>query len=155
MPSKCVDAPDGKAVVRLPRDREGDEPDQVDHEDEDQQGRDVGEPAADRLRRQALLGDLHLGDLVDRLPDRLPAVECLPAHEDEADEDRQDGAEHQVDDRLGDREVERAEVDRDPLVLLELGRRVEFAAGERRRGQREEEHRRGEQRAPHARGSWA
>ena len=105
-------------------------------EDEDQQRRHVREPAADRLRRQALLGDLHLRDLVDRLADRLPAVERLAAHQDEAEQDRQDGAEHQVDDRLRDREVERAEVDRDPLVLLELGRRVELAAREGRRGQR-------------------
>ena len=45
-------------------------------------------------------------------------------------------AEHQVDDGLRDREVERAEVDRHPLVLLELLRRVELAARERVRRQR-------------------
>ena len=40
-------------------------------EDEEHQRRDVREPAADRLRRQALLGDLRLGDLVDLLAERL------------------------------------------------------------------------------------
>ena len=37
-----------------------------------------------------------------------------------AEQDRQHCPEHQIDDGLRDREVERAEVDREPLVLLEL-----------------------------------
>ena len=63
--------------------------------------------------------------------------------------DRQHAPEHQVDDGLRDREVQRAEMDRHPLVLLELLRRVELAARERVRGQQQRERREGEQRAPH------
>ena len=53
--------------------------------------------------------------------------------------DREDRPEHQVRDGLRDREVDRPEVDRDPVVLLELGRRVEVPAreGGLRREQRE------------------
>jgi hypothetical protein len=65
------------------------------------------------------------------LADRLPTVERLPAHEHEPEQHRQCGAEPEVDHGLRDRQVERAEVDRDPLVLLELRRRVELAARER------------------------
>jgi len=65
------------------------------------------------------------------------------AHQPDPEQDRADGAEHQVRDGLRDREVERAEVDRHPLVLLELGRRVEVAARERAR-RREQRDGRGE-----------
>ena len=51
----------------------------------------------------------------------------------------------QVDDRLRDREVERAEVDRDPLVLLELRRRVEVPPREGGLRREERERREDEQ----------
>src|SRR5512132_1874233 len=135
-----VDAPGRDAVVRLPGDRQRNEAQQVDDEDEQQQRRDVREPAADRLGREPLLRDLRLRDLVDRLADRLalarPFAEVV-AHQEDPEQDRHDRAEHQVDDSLRDREVERAEVDRDPWVLLELRRGVEVSA--RERGRREGE----------------
>ena len=74
---------------------------------------------------QPLLGDLRLRDLVDLLAERLATARLLGPHQRDAEQDRQRGADHQVDDGLRDREVQRAEVDRDPLVLLELRRRVE------------------------------
>jgi hypothetical protein len=86
----------------------------------------------------ALVGDLHLGDLVDRLAERLAPVRAasrLHAHQHEPEEDR-DSAEEQVGDGLVDREVERPKVDRHPLVQRPLGGRVELlllAAGLRRR----------------------
>ena len=141
-----VDPPGRETVPRLPRQRQRDEAEQVDHEDEEEQRRDVGEPAGDRLGREPLFGDLRLGDLVERLADRLPLAgqESEPAaHREEPEPDRAQRPQHQVDDRLRDREVERAEVDRDPLVLLELGRRVEVAA--RERGLRREERERPEE----------
>ena len=49
----------------------------------------------------------------------------------------------QVDDGLRDREVERAEVDRDPLVLLELLRRIELVRARTRLRGRDERERRG------------
>src|SRR5262249_12099826 len=73
------------------------------------------------------------------------AIQRLPAHEKEAEEDRDGGAEQQVDDRLRDRQVERAEVDRDPFVLDELLRRVELALRERARRGEERECNRDEQ----------
>src|SRR5919201_4117226 len=140
-----VDAPDRHAVVRLAGERQRDEPDRVHDPDEEHQRRDVREPAADRLRRQTRLGDLGLRDLVDLHADRAAPVQRPAAHQDEAEQDRRGAPDHEVDDGLRDREVERAEVDRDPLVLLELGRRVEVAAREggarereRRQRQREE-----------------
>ena len=60
-------------------------------------------------------------------------------------------AEQQVHDRLVDREVERAEVDRDPRVELELVLGMELALGERRRGQRERQQRERSDEAPHSR----
>src|SRR5436190_19102692 len=131
-----IDPPRRDPVVGLARQRQRNEPEQVDDEDEQEQRRDVRKPASDRLGGQALLGDLDLRDLVELLADGLPRVRLdgeAPAHEDEAEQDRQDGAEHQVDDGLRDREVERAEVDRNPFMLLELRRRVERAARERSR----------------------
>ena len=84
--------------------------------------RAVREPAGDRLRRQALLGDLRLRDLVDQLAQRLAPVgpstggrqrmKTMPIT---IESDR---AEQQVGDGLVDRHVERADVDRDPLVQL-------------------------------------
>jgi hypothetical protein len=119
-----------------------DEPEHVHDPDEEKQGGDVREPAPDRLRRQPLLCDLHLRDLVHLLADRLAAADVLvgghlPAEQAEPEEDGQHGAEHQIHDSLRDREVEAADMDRDPLVLLELGRRVELAArpGRRREGE--------------------
>ena len=53
-----VDAPDRDAVLGLAGQRQRDEAEEVDHEDEEHQRRDVREPAADRLVRQPLLGDL-------------------------------------------------------------------------------------------------
>ncbi len=76
-----VDPPRRDAVPRLARQRQRDEPEQVDHEDEEHQRRDVREPAADRLRRQALLGDLRLRDLVGQLADRLAAPGMRAAFE--------------------------------------------------------------------------
>src|SRR5919197_455556 len=145
-----VDPPDRDVVPGLAGQRQGDEPDHVHDPDEEHERRDVREPAADRLRRQALLGDLRLGDLVDLLPHRPAPGQRRAAHQDEAEEDRQRAADHQVDDRLRDREVERAEVDRDPLVLLELGRGVEVAAREGRARQREGGKGEREEPAPHA-----
>src|SRR5262245_43662485 len=147
-----VDPPGRDPVPGLPRQRQRDEPEQVDDENEEQQRRDVREPAADRLRRQSLFGDLDLRDLVELLADRLPRVRLdakVPAHQDEAEQDRQHRPEQEVDDRLRDREVERAEVDRHPFVLLELLGRVELAARERRGRENEREQRDREQPRPH------
>ena len=102
--------------------------------------------------RQTLLCDLLLCDVVDQLADRLAAAVLAarpPAHEDETESDRDDGGDHQIGDGLRDRQVERPEMDRDPLVLLELDRRVELAAGRGRARQREREQRDGEQAVPH------
>ena len=107
-----VDAPEsGCRATCLAGERQRDEPEHVDDPDEEHQRRDVREPAADRLRRQPLLGDLHLRDLVDLLADRLAAAEALvraelPAHQADPEQDRQHRAEHQVRDRLVDRHVE-------------------------------------------------
>ena len=103
--------------------------------------------------RQSLLGDLRLRDLVDLLAEGLPRVRLdlhAPAHEEDPERHRQHRAEHQVDDGLRDRQVERADVDRDPLVLLELVGRVELAAGERARRREQGERREEEERAPHS-----
>ena len=105
-----VDAPDREAVPRLAGERQRDEAEEVDDEDEEQQARHVGEPAADRLRRQALLGDLRLRDLVDLLADRLACARLdadARAHEEDPERHRDDRADHQVHDRLVDRHVER------------------------------------------------
>ena len=91
--------------------------------------RDVREPAADRLRRQALLGDLHLRDLVDELAERLSLRRLAPdldPHEDDPDHAREERAEQQVRDGLVDRQVERPEVDRDPLMQRPLRSGVEL-----------------------------
>src|SRR4051794_13691199 len=147
-----VDAPGRDAVVRLARDRQRDEAEQIDHEDEQQQRRDVREPARDRLRRQTLLRHLHLSDLVDRLADRLARAGTLvepEPHQEDPEQDCHQRAQHQVDDRFGDREVERAEMDRHPLLLLELLRRIEVAARECRGRKREGEQDDGEQAVPH------
>src|SRR6478735_7808311 len=76
-----VDPPDRDPVVGLPGQRQRYEAEEVDDEDEEHQRRDVREPAADRLVRQALLGDLRLRDLVDDLAERLPAAGPLDAHQ--------------------------------------------------------------------------
>jgi hypothetical protein len=117
-------------VPLLVGEREWDEAEQVDHEDEEHQRRDVREPAVDALCRQSLLGHLRLRDLVDLLAEclRPPAAR---AHQRHADDHRQDRPEDQVGDCLGDREVERAEMDRDPRMLLELLGRVELPLRER------------------------
>jgi hypothetical protein len=67
-----------------------------------------------------LLRDLCLRDLVDLLADRAPPRQHSPAHEHETEEDRHRGSEQEVGDGLRDREIERAEVNRHPRVLLEL-----------------------------------
>ena len=134
-----VDPPRRDVVPRLAGQRQRDEAEQVDHEDEEQQGRDVREPAAERLRRQPLLRDLILRELVQRLADRLALArqQGEPApHREDPERARQDGAEHEIRDRLRDRQVDRADVDRDPRVLLELRRRVEVP---RRRGRNGDE----------------
>ena len=80
----------------------------------------------------ARLGDLLLDELVDRLAGRLPAVGAQrepEAHEPDAEEDREEPAQPEVDDRLVDREVERADLDRDPRVEDELVLRVEVPGG--------------------------
>src|SRR5215471_253150 len=141
-----VDPPGRYAVPRLPRQRERDEAEEVDDEDEQQQRGHVREPAAHRLRRQPLLRDLRLRHLVQRLADRLPPIgqQGEPAaHREDPESDRAQRPEHQVDDGLRDRQVQRPEVDGDPVVLLELGRRVEVPARERRL--RDHERQRGEE----------
>ena len=77
-----VDAPDGDAVPRLAGQRQRDEAEDVDRPDEQQQREDVREPEAHGLGRQALLGDLHLRDVVDPLADGLPLAGL--AHQPEA-----------------------------------------------------------------------
>src|SRR5437764_3747564 len=144
-----VDAEDRDAVPRLARQRKRDEPDQVDDEDEEHQRGDVREPAPDRLRGQALLGHLRLGHVVDQLAGRPAAGQRRPAHQDEPEQHRQRAADHQVPDGLRDREVQRAEVDRHPLVLLELRRRVEMPARVGGGGKREREEREGRETRPH------
>ena len=130
-------------MVGLARERQRDEAEQVDHEDEEQQRATYGNQRADRLGGSPCSRDLRLGDLVDRLADRLPCCSGSSASRlrivKMPSAIVQERAEHQVDDRLRDREVERAEVNRDPLVLLELRRRVEVAPreGGLRREQRE------------------
>src|SRR5262249_9671664 len=135
-----------------------------DDEDEEEQRRDVREPAPDRLRRQALLGDLGLRDLVEGLADRLPAIRQereLRAHQDDSENDRKGRSDQEGGHRLGDRKVEPADVDRNPVVLLELGRRIEVAAGEGGRRKpygAEAQSDRSDPKtcppAPHALGSW-
>ena len=70
-----VDAPGRKrnpAYVELvARERQGDEADHVEREDEEEERGHVGEPGADRLGWQPLLGDLGLCQLVKGLADRL------------------------------------------------------------------------------------
>src|SRR5579864_4788717 len=123
-----VDPPRRHAVPLLAGERQGDEADDVHRPDEEKERRDVREPAADRLVRQPLLGDLRLRELVHRLADGLPLARQQrqpAAHGEEAEQDRQQRAEREVDDSLVDRHVERAEVDADPLLELELVGRIE------------------------------
>ena len=136
-------------VPLLVRERQRDEADQVDDEDEEHQRGDVREPAVDRLRRQPLLGDLGLRDLVDLLAERLRPDRRRARISPTPRIMVRSGTEHQVGDRLRDREVERADVDRDPRVLLELLRRVELALRQRDLRQREREQRHGDERALH------
>src|SRR5579862_1871573 len=96
--SRRVDAPDGNVVVRLARERQRNEADQVDDEDEEHQRRDVREPERDRLVRQAGLGDLRLRDVVERLAEGLPAIGNLPEvepHEQDPEQARERGADEQ------------------------------------------------------------
>src|SRR5207302_511261 len=96
----------------------------------------VREPAADRLGRQPLLRNLRLRDLVERLAHGLTAARQqgeTTAHREDAERDRQRCADREIDDRLVNRHVERAEVDGDPLLELELVRRVE-RSGDHLRG---------------------
>ena len=77
---------------------------------------------------QARLGDLRLGDVVDHLADGLPRPgdgREPPAHRQDPDQDRERGADQEVDDGPVDRHVDRAEVDRHPVLELELVGRVE------------------------------
>ena len=115
---------------RLVRERQRDEAEHVDDPDEEHQRGDVREPAADRLRREPLLGDLHLRDLVDRSR-RAPAAWSgssadLDAHQDDPEHARDDRAEDQVRDRLVDVHAER-EVD--PGLELPLVGGVELLLG--------------------------
>ena len=85
-----------------------------------------------RLRRQALLGDLNPGDLVDDLAERLLAIRVLARldpHQEDAEQDREQRAEEQVGDGLVDRHVDRPDVDRDPRVERPLLGRVELLLG--------------------------
>src|SRR5712691_6809775 len=139
-----VDAPDGKAVPPLSGQRQRNETEQVHDPDEERERCDVREPAADRLGRESLLGDPRLRDLVDRLTDRLTPVReerQAIAHQEPPQQDRESRADQQVDDRFVDREIERSEVDRHPLVQLELPRWIELPARERLLGEgKREEH---------------
>src|ERR1051326_3390003 len=124
----CIDPPCRDAVPLVAGERQRDEADEVHREDEEEERCDVREPAPYRLRGQSLLRDLRLRDLVQRLAYGLPLArqECEPAaHREDADEDRQRGTDGEVHHRLVDRHVERAEMDPDPLLELELVRRVE------------------------------
>src|SRR5207249_3463065 len=106
---------DARDVDFLVRERQGYEAEEVDRPDEDHQGRDVWEPTADGPRRQPLLRHLDLRDLVDRLAERLTLRRLtaeLDPHEDEPEKARAERAEQEVRDRLVDRHVERADVDR-------------------------------------------
>ncbi len=82
-----------------------------------------------------MLGDLHLRDFVDLLADRLPnsrrSAGAHPnPHQEDSEEDRHDGRDHEVDNRLSDRQIQWAEVDRNPIVLLELLDGIELATRE-------------------------
>src|SRR5262249_11870301 len=106
-----------------------------------------------RLVRQALLGDLGLCDLVERLPHRLAPVRNGAAanpHQHDPEQDRERAPDHEVHDRLRDRQVQRPDVDRNPLVLLELRRRVEVPTRERGCGKRKGEERGNEEPADHS-----
>ena len=139
-------------MIRLPGERQRDEAEHVHHPDEQHQARDVREPPPDRLGRQALLRDLRLRHLVERLADRLAArrQQREPrAHQHDAEQDRQCRADPEIDDGLRDREVERPDVDRDPFVQRDLVGRVEGASGERRRRECEREQGDGEEPLSH------
>jgi hypothetical protein len=120
--------------------RQRDEADEVEHPDEEEERGHVREPEPDRLRGQPLLGDLGLDDVVDRLADGLARVRIDPdaeAHEADPEGHRDQAAQPEVGDRLVDREVDRAEVDRQPGLELELVLGIEvLARGEQRREQR-------------------
>ena len=103
---------------------------------------------------QALLGDLHLRDLVDRLAERLPPVRAATgtdAHEDDPDDDRDDRAEHEVGDSLVDRHVDRADLQlrapglevpllgRIELLVVAPGARARPTAAQRQQRQEREE----------------
>ena len=75
MPSVDLDAEDRHPLVG---ERQRDEAEHVHGPDEEEERRHVREPAADRLRRQPLLGDLGLRDFVDLLADRLARVGATP-----------------------------------------------------------------------------
>ena len=107
----------------LVRERQGDEPEDVDGPDEDHQRGAVRKPACDRMRREPLLGDRYLRDLVDRLSERLAPVRLasdLDPHEHDPDETRAERSEQEVGDRLVDRHVDRPDVNRDPRVQVPL-----------------------------------
>ena len=78
-------------------------------------------PASARSRRP----------LAERLAPAGLALRAADAHQHDAEHDRADRAEHQVGDGLVDREVERADVDRDPLAAAPTRRGIEllFLAG--------------------------
>jgi hypothetical protein len=128
-----IDAPDREVdagqLERLAGEGQRDEPDHVDRPDEEQERGDVGEPPSDRLAREPLLRNLGLRDVVDLLADRLATVRSdadAPAHEGDPDQDRQCGSDPEIDDRLVDGHVERADVEGNPGRKLELVRRVEL-----------------------------
>ena len=56
------------------------------------------------------------------------------AHQPDPEHDRDEAAQPEVDDRLVDRQVERPDVDRDPLLEDELVLRVEVSFGGRAEG---------------------
>src|SRR5262249_57948153 len=123
-----VDPPRRHSVPGLAGERQRNEADEVHREDEEEEAGDVREPAADRLRRQPLLRDLRLRELVDRLAHGLsPAGEEREpaAHREDPDQDREQRRDREVDDGLVDGHVERTDMDPDPLLELELVRRVE------------------------------
>src|SRR6185437_14500915 len=125
-----VDPPRRHAVPRVAGQRQRDEADHVHREDEEEERGYVRKPAADRLRRESLLRDLRLCELVDGLPHRLaPAGQQREpaAHREDPERDREQRRDREIDDGLVDRHVERAEVDPDPLLELELLRGVERA----------------------------
>ena len=102
--------------------RERDVPDQVGEPDEEEEGPDQREPPLRHPRVHVALGDVGLHQLVERLDGSLhPVRPRLHAVRDvHPRRDRERRSHEQVEHRLVDAHVERADLERDPVVELEL-----------------------------------